>query len=179
MNIPYSKVFRGGLVVYFIVSVLAGLLAGVSTFVTTGDAKPLADNSIGLLVSSDNQAFQLEKDWEAGKFETIDLEYREIVKSAAIQKIVSSIVITIIVLFGLFKLVRVFFEWNQPVGTKWMVLAAMFTLSIYSFLGILYFMFDSVLSGQSLTGNLIDLLVAGIPLKSFFYGIKVLIGVLI
>jgi len=172
INTQYLKFLKGGILAYFIISLITGVLSGATIAVTDGDFKPLAENTLGLLLASDNQAYQLEKDWESGTFDTDNDSFDQLIKDAVLRTILTNIVITFLVLFSLFKIIEKWLEWNQPLGTKFTLLAIIIALIIYAVLGIIYYLISSI--GGGLEGKFLDTLVAGIPLKSLFYGIKVL-----
>ena len=74
------------------------VFTGSVHFVKTGDYQPLLEDTIGKLVASDNLAYQMEKDLESGKLDSIPEEYREFVKESLLNKILSNILAQLAIL---------------------------------------------------------------------------------
>jgi len=175
----FKNVLKGGTWIFVIVTILIGAVSGFVHFTKTGDSKPMLDKTLGVLINGDNEAYKILKDMESGKLNEFPSEYREIIKDKFIEIIFRNIIITLIVLYGFFKLIENLAGWNQPVGSKHKLLAFLLAFVVYGFVSLLYFIITTYLYGggiQAFSGKFMEMLLSGIPLKSLFYGSYILYG---
>ena len=165
------KNIRGLIILSFVLHIVMSVFTGSVHFVKTGDYQPLLEDTIGKLVASDNLAYQMEKDLESGKLDSIPEEYREFVKESLLNKILSNILAQLAILYVIFRAWKFFFEWNTGYSsTKHTLLEIIASIITYGSLGVGYFVITTIAAGKSLGAA--ETLLSGIPFKSIVFGIQ-------
>jgi len=169
LNLKTLSFLKWGTILFFAVSILINALSGLVVGLQEENWTPLAENTIGLLLSGDNLALQMEQDIVEGRLDQFPEEYQDEIRKAFFQTIFLNIFATIVMLILLFKM------WSWLFGIKSMesgidVVSVVLSVATYAVLGIIYtILIESAKSG-ALTIKFSTLLSA-IPIKALYYGI--------
>lgn len=168
---------KGGAIILSLGMLLVGILTGISALIKEGNWRPLADNSIGMLLEGDNKAYQMEQDIIGGKFEDVPELYREEIKKAMWTHVFTNMFLSVFFMILLFKL----FSWlwgSRQFEPSFDIMSVILSILAYVFLAVTYTFF---ITWQRVGTFTIDkyILMSAIPLKSlvyFFWKLPVLLS---
>lgn len=159
------------------VAILFGFLAvniifSLVTFAQTGDWKPLADSTIGVVVSSDNNAFESMHELVYGDTNIPD---SSVYKGFLMERVVINIIITIVMLFLFYKGIA-FLMGGAIMDPTTKMVAVLLAVLLYTFLSASYILLIAFAQQGSDFTFTKETAIKLIPLKGLGYTVYSLVA---